>query len=449
MQFVLLYLERGMSRVANLFQNNRLLGNTLKLTGGSVINYLIPIITTPILSRIFSPSEYGDWGIFSSITTILTVFICGGYEFAIVESQSENEKKSISQLCLIICLLFNFLLLGVILICDAFHVKLVDFDQTYLIPAYLLFAGFNAILYNLSNAQQKYKCLAISQVMSGLVMAGMRIVFGLLNVHNGLVYGAILSLIVVVVYLSVKVNFKVVLSSKTNTKEFVGIIKEYKNYPLFDAPSTFLVYLSNNIPILILGAHYGKEYIGCYTMVLHLLLLPMSFIGSNMSKVFFQQIAEKGADIPSNSRSVFRLSFWLGLLVIAFFVCGGDYVLYWFLGGDWEVAKVYALYLSLWSFFTIAFAPLKPIYRVRRKQNIQMGIVAVSFIFQCLVLLTCSHFYDDIGTVVLIYSMVCAVFKLLEGGYLLHLCDSVKIATNKVFIVSTVIALALWVVRVL
>ena len=412
-----------------------------------MINYLIPIITTPILSRLFSPAEYGDWGVFSSIVTILTVFICGGYEFAIVESQSESQKKSISQLCLIVCLILNFLLLGVILFCDTFRIQLFKFDQTYLIPVYLLFSGFNAVLYNISNSRKQYKSLAVSQIMSGLVMAGVRISLGILNVHNGLVYGAIASLVVVVVFLSVKTDIKGTIAYKTSRVEYLELIKEYKNYPLYDAPSTFLVYLSNNIPILILSAHYGKEYVGCYTMVLHLLLLPMSFIGSNMSKVFFQQIAEKGADIKSYADSVFKISFWLGLAVIAFFVFGGDYLLYKFLGDSWEIAKIYALYLSFWSFFTILFAPLKPIYRVKRKQNVQMGIVFVSFIVQCGVLIVCSNSLEDIGKVILIYSICCGIFKILEGGYLITLCSVWGSVCRKSYFLSTVLILVLWLIR--
>ena len=438
-----------MANVSGIIKNNGLLGNTLKLTAGSVINYLIPIVVTPILSRIFSPAEYGDWGVFSSIVTILTVFICGGYEFAIVESKSEDQKKSLSQLCLIVCLIFNFIILGVILVSDATGLKLIDFDQSYLIPVYLLFAGANAVLHNVSNARQQYKALAISQVMSGLVMAGVRIVLGLLKIHNGLVYGAIAALVVVVLYLSIKTNLKEILSHKSSSREYRDIIREYKNYPLFDAPSTFLVYLSNNIPILILGAHFGKEYVGCYTMVLHLLLLPMSFIGSNMSKVFFQQIAQKDADIKRFAESVFKLSFWLGLLVIAFFVFGGDYVLYKFLGSSWKIAKVYALYLSLWSFFTIMFAPLKPIYRVKKKQNVQVIIVLLSFLFQCGILLICSKTINDIGIVILIYSIVCSVFKVIEGAYLIRLCDSSRIWQNMVYISSSIMILLIWIVRIL
>lgn len=438
-----------MVNLPSFLHNNKLLGNTLTLTGGSVINYFIPIITTPILSRIFSPAEYGDWGIFSSVTTILTVFICGGYEFAIVESQSDEQKNSISQLCLIICLIINFLILGIILLSDAFGIQLVNFDQSYLIPVYLVLAGFNAVLHNISNSRKQYKYLAVSQIMSGLVMASFRIVFGLLHVHNGLVYGAIFSLVAVVVYLSAKTNLKEALTQKTSRNDYAAIIKEYKNYPLYDAPSTFLIYLSNNIPILILGANFGKEYVGCYTMVLHLLLLPMSFIGSNMSKVFFQQISEKDADIKKNSESVFKISFWLGLAVIIFFVLGGDYALYKFLGESWEIARVYALFLSFWSFFTIMFAPLKPVYRVKRKQNIQIIIVLASFLVQCGVLIICSKTMENIGLIILLYSICCGLFKLIEGAYLIQLCNAKHLWKNMSYIVSTVVVLLFWTIRIL
>ena len=425
-------------------KNNPLLGNTLKLTGGSVINYVIPIVSTPILARLFTPADYWDWGIFSSIVTIFTVFICGGYEFAIVESQDNKEKSHISQLCLLICLVVNFLLLSIILISDSVGVNVFGFDSSWLIPLYLLFAGFNNVLYNISNSRKLYKKLAMAQVISGLAMAVTRIIMGLVHTPHGLIYGAIFSLVLVCVWMFISTEFYKEIYRRAHFSDFKKIAKKYKNYPLFDAPSTLLVYLSNNLPILILGYFFGKNYVGCYTMVLHLLLLPMAFIGSNMSKVFIQQISEPSCNIIKSSKNVFNISFLLGFAIIFFFVAGGDYILYKFLGGNWEIAGVYALYLSLWSFFTIMFAPLKPIYRIKKKQNIQMIIVTVSFIVQCGILLLSSLSIKDVGLIVCLYSICCSFFKIIEGLYLMKLCGSIKAFRSLLFTALCSIAVLAW-----
>lgn len=430
------------------FLKGALVKNTLKLTSGSVINYIIPIVTTPILTRIFTPSDYGVWGIFSSIATILTVFVCGGYEYAIVESDTEQERNNIVKLCAGICTLLNVLLLLVFFIMRSLGSSLFDIgDLIFLIPLYLALTGYLSVLQNYSNAHQFYKSLALSQIIAGLTLALFRIVFGLLKIQYGLVYGAILSSFATLGYLyipSLKSGLKVF--SITDFSSVKEAVVKYKNYPLFDAPSTFIVYLSNNIPVLLLSRYFGKDLLGGYTMVLQLLLLPMSFIGVNMGRVFFQQISNDKTIIPTTSRQVYKISFYLGLAIIVFFLLGGDYLLYWVLGREWSIAGEYALYLSLWSFFTISYAPLKPIYRVKKKQNVQMIIMLIAFVIQTSYLIIAAPLFNNISYVILFYSIVCSLFKIIEGVVLKKMCN-LSIGKDSSLLLVSIVVFAIWIVR--
>lgn len=430
------------------FLKGALIKNTLKLTGGSVINYIIPIITTPILTRIFTPADYGIWGIFSSIATILTVFVCGGYEYAIVESENEQKRNNVVQLCVGLCTFFNLLLILVFFIMRLLGSSLFEIgDLIFLVPLYLLLTGFLSILQNYSNAHEFYKTLAVSQVIAGLSLALFRIILGLLKIENGLVYGAILSTLITVVYLflpSLKGGLSFI--SHISFNSLRNLLIEFKNYPLFDAPSTFIVYLSNNIPVLLLSNYFGKDLLGGYTMVLQLLLLPMSFIGSNMGRVFFQQISNDKNIITTTSHQVYKISFLLGLAIIVFFLLGGDYLLYWILGHDWSIAGEYALYLSLWSFFTISYAPLKPIYRVKKKQNVQMIIMLIAFIFQTIYLFVAANTFSNISYVILYYSIVCSIFKIVEGIVLKKLCN-LGIWKDTALLILSILVVAIWTIR--
>lgn len=43
----------------------QLVKDSLKLSSGNVLMYLIPMVVTPILSRLYTPEQFGEWGIFS------------------------------------------------------------------------------------------------------------------------------------------------------------------------------------------------------------------------------------------------------------------------------------------------------------------------------------------------------------------------------------------------
>ena len=53
----------------------QLVKDSLKLSSGNVLMYLIPMVVTPILSRLYTPEQFGEWGIFSSTITIIEVEI--------------------------------------------------------------------------------------------------------------------------------------------------------------------------------------------------------------------------------------------------------------------------------------------------------------------------------------------------------------------------------------
>ena len=60
-----------------------LVRNTLKLSSSSALLMLLPLIVTPILSRLYTPADYGDWGVFSSVFYVINSFLFLSYTFAI------------------------------------------------------------------------------------------------------------------------------------------------------------------------------------------------------------------------------------------------------------------------------------------------------------------------------------------------------------------------------
>ena len=79
-----------------------LVRNTLKLSSSSALLMLLPLIVTPILSRLYSPADYGDWGVFSSVFYVVNSFLFLSYENAIVKSNNEEEVPNLIGICVIV-----------------------------------------------------------------------------------------------------------------------------------------------------------------------------------------------------------------------------------------------------------------------------------------------------------------------------------------------------------
>lgn len=433
------------------FAQSSLLKNTLKLTSGTLVSYCIPIVTTPILSRMYSPDDYGAWGVFSSYVILLTVMTCGGYECAIVKAKHKTEVYSLMGLSFSLNLLFSLFLLFVLLLSHFLKWDYINsISGRFYIPLFVFLSGCIAILRNYANSVEKYTIYAFSQVLSGISQAAFRICFAFSLFKNGLIAGSSGALSCDLFFLLFKLKVTKNVFQNSSVQHMKYQMYRNRKFPLFDVPSTFLNYSANSLPVIILASFFSQGAVGSFTMMVQLLLIPMAFVGSAMGNVFYKQIALDSDDklhIATVSKSVFKISFLLGLLPISFLVVGGDYFIDVFLGSQWSTARSLAFLLSLWVLPTIIFTPLLPIYRVRSLQNVLMIYMAITFVLRVLTVCLGVYYKADLLTIVYLYSIVSALIVFLQGYFTLNLCHLSWSNISKKYYFLLLLVITLWAVR--
>ncbi|MEI3153686.1 MAG: hypothetical protein V8S95_00110 [Odoribacter sp.] len=102
-----------MINLVERIRRSEVISHVLTLSTGSIIAQLIPILASLILARLYSPEDFGTWGIFSSYATMLAIIGGGRYEAVIVHAKRRVDAINLFVLSvLILCLLsFVFLLL--------------------------------------------------------------------------------------------------------------------------------------------------------------------------------------------------------------------------------------------------------------------------------------------------------------------------------------------------
>ena len=222
--------------------------NTLKMSSSNVVMYLLPLLVTPILSRLYSPEDFGEWGVFSSFITIITLALFAGFENAIVKV--ENEKLgNIIKLC-VICSLTSVLVIALIFMLgqDQGWSFIRNFPSTQLLYAYFIAYIPYTIGYNLCNRFSKYTSLSLNNILQGGCQALFRILIALIRVtsFNGLILGTTIALYISAFFLmfSVKASKVGTVQEKFNIKNIKQLIIEYKKFPLYDAPSSILSFHS-------------------------------------------------------------------------------------------------------------------------------------------------------------------------------------------------------------
>ena len=379
---------------------------------------MLPIIVTPVLSRLYTPADFGEWGIFSSVISIISIVVFLSYENTIVKAE-EAELKGILIICLFISLALTIIsTLGIWLLQKIGILTGNGLAVWPVLTIYLVAYIAYSLAYNLNNKYANYSTLATANILQGLSQAFGRIFFAIIPLFaiNGLILGTTLAQLITAFFLIHPLTGKIknIWFHYSCRKDIQNIAYKYRKFPLYDAPSYLLAFSTLSLPTIVLALFYNKSSVGCLSIIFQLLLMPMSLVGSAMGKVYYQELSSNSKDTDNThalSSSIIKVLSVVSLLPMLFICCGGDKLIVYFLGKDWGDAGEIAICLSLWSVPIIFTQPLLPLFRVYEKQEKLLKYDLLYF-FGCIgSVLACSILGMKMTTTLLVFSIVCVITK--------------------------------------
>ncbi|HAY0676958.1 TPA: oligosaccharide flippase family protein [Staphylococcus aureus] len=265
---------------------NKFIGDSFLMILSSGIAQVILIITTPIITRLYSPAEFGEFTIFSNIAMILIPIINARYDLLIVNAKNDRSANILSQISFLISLLILLILIPIFAI-SAWLYPNFKLDFIFIIIMLFLVSLTN-IFTNYLNKERKYKVLSLINVFRAGSMALLQIIFGLLSLGSlGLIIGFSLSYItgITLGYKTFKKHFNIV----RNKEETKALFLENKNQLVYSTPSILLNSLSFSVVVFFIGILYTNTEVGIYGMAIRVLGIPVRIISLGLSKIFMQQ----------------------------------------------------------------------------------------------------------------------------------------------------------------
>lgn len=376
-----------LNRIINKFPKKGFGRNVITLMTGTAFAQALLILSTPILTRIYSPEDFGEYGNFTAFATIITVVICLRYELTIVLPKSSREAKNLAVLSILTATTLSLFLFFIVFLLG----NLSEYwvwglnDYMYLLPITVFLMGvFQVLNYSFTRVKH-FNYLAIAQSGRSIFTIGMQLLLGLflmLGTH-GLILSQLVGQLFAVVLLSVIVIKKY--RDKSGISLDLSKMKElavkYKDFPLYSSWNSFINTISHQIPIIIIAYYFSASVAGFYMMGQRLLSLPMGFVSSSISQVFLQKVAFDKTDKKNNKnsyklwKSLMPFSVLINLSVIFLAPWGFSF----FLGPDWIMAGEYARWIAFWTVFQFVASPLSSISYAYNKQKLfllmQIGLL--------------------------------------------------------------------------
>jgi len=346
---------------------NEFTRNVLTLMTGTTIAQAIPIAISPILTRLYTPEDFGVFALFVSITTILGSIANGKYELAIMLPKKDEDAINIVALGILITFIFSFIIFLLIL---SFHSQIVNLLNNkkisiwlYFIPFVVLLLGIFNVLNYWNNRKKYYKNLAKATIIKSIVGSITQLILGFFKTYTiGLVSGYIMSQIIV--NLNLFFNIKKNGIYKISKYKIIKMMKKYYKFPKYDIIATLLDIGTLQIPIILLSKIYNSTMVGFYFFASKIVFLPSSLIASSIANVYFQKITETNSNYEKikpifyyTIKKLILIS--LPIFLVLFFL--SPTLFNFFFGIEWEQSGQIAKYLSIIFFIRFIVSPLSSI----------------------------------------------------------------------------------------
>src|SRR5699024_821027 len=158
----------------------------------------IPVAISPILTRLYTPDDFGVLALFIAISSILGSIVNARYELAIVLPEKEEDSINIAALSLMIATLISISLFVIILIFHKTIIRLLDSQELdfwlYFIPVVVFFLGLFNTLNFLNTRMKTFGVIAQVKVIKSITMSIVQLILGIFKVGvGGLISGQIVS----------------------------------------------------------------------------------------------------------------------------------------------------------------------------------------------------------------------------------------------------------------
>ncbi len=397
------------------FHRSEFLKNVGTLMSGTAIAQAIPVLASPILSRIYSPDDFGILALFMAISIVISVVASGRYELAIMLPEDKRDATNILALAVILTTITSVITLVLVLILKGFIIDFFDDPGIkpwlYFIPLIVLFTGtYNAFNY-WSTRNKTFKRNAAARISQSTVMVGTNLGMGYNSSGPaGLIAGYIIGQIVATLVLAWKTlrNFSGTLRD-VSRHLIMENARKYRNFPRINTPHAFIGSLQDHGIVYVIMAFFNKAILGSYAFAFRLVTAPTALIGSSIYQVFYQKAStamQEGQDIQKMVLRIYRNLFVIGLPIFTILFFFAPPIFAFIFGAEWEMAGEIAAIISPWLFLNFIASPVSCITILMNKQ-LQGMMLAIADLSLKIIAITIGGIRGDVYLTFTLMSILC------------------------------------------
>jgi O-antigen/teichoic acid export membrane protein len=359
--------------------------------GGTAAAMIFPLISAPILSRLYTPADFGAYAIYFAIVSILTVISSLCMQNAItLEEDFDGQYQALILSCGLTTLFALALVIIIATIPQSYIGRVGLSTENHVerwLPLTVLIGGLSAAFYAWAVKNQRYKELGRNKLILAAVTAALQIGIGFMN--PGVMGFVIANLIGLTTSLLLLVRIchhrRTARLAATNFGSLMEKFRRHYKLALWTLPATLVNTVSSNLPDLLIGRSFGTTQLGQYSLANRMINMPLSFVTTSAQEFFRQQASDEYAESKSCKMAFNRFFLMLLLFSVVIIIPMLLIIPYLFpliFGRQWGVAGELMQCLAFLLIVRFISSPLSYVWIIAGKQREdflwQIGLLTIS-----------------------------------------------------------------------
>ncbi len=377
------------------------LSHVVRLGGGTAIGQLIVVLSTPVITRLYSPYEMGLFSLFLAFIGFVWVATGLRYEVAAVSADSDQEAGLLTCASILssvpVAAFFGMVLLLMIRR-DVVSYGILPYWSVPLAVLLLMAAQLLTSLRYWYVRQSEFSTIGKVLIAQGFGRAIVPVVAGIAGLGwIGLLLGEAAGRLLGVYRMTMGTRLPFLAIARDGGSLLLRVCRKYWKFPVVNLPSSLIDGLALAIPFPIVSRLFGIEMAGLFFLAMRLGMLPASFITASVSDVFHARVSNDYRASADRVRPAVigtaGKMLAVGVFVYVPVAVLSPLVFRLAFGKPWAPAGWAMTILAPLALASLVVSPLSRLLLVANRQGIKL---IVDVLFLCLPaagMIVCHHYF--------------------------------------------------------
>jgi O-antigen/teichoic acid export membrane protein len=373
-----LHNPNGLLRMMLKLQKKGVVRSVATLLAGSGSAQLLALLVSPLITRLYTPAEFGSLGVFVAIITMSLPLTTMGYDLAIPIADDDVSGMNLLLIAGFFTILVTCVACAILggwggSVAQMLNVQALG-KGLWLLPVSLFGAGLVKALTAWAIRRKDYPQISKSKITQALGQVGIQLGLGFLH------WGAFGLLIADVVgrgggagnFLRSLFKRDLFILRSSPKKHHLAMMLRYKKFAYISVPSAIFHTAGTVLPTILLASLYGTSVAGWYVFCQRIIWGPLSLVGISIAQVFLGEAASRARAGPIKLKQMMiktsKTLILMSSVPLIFVMIFGGKVFPWLFGPAWANAGIYAQILSLTYIVQFFVGPVFQVLYILERQ---------------------------------------------------------------------------------